>query len=206
MSRKKPISRFKLQRRLMTELPGLGKAGALERKPYPPGQHGQKRIKYSEYRLQLEEKQKIRFHYGLREEQLIRIVKKAKKSQKNWCDSLINLLERRLDNVIFRAGFAQSIAAANQLISHGHILVNGKKVNIRSYTLKINDRIALKQKAVENQTFIYAQHSPRLPLPDWLSILATEQTPTIRLNDEPGLESIPFAFDSYFITSYYSKV
>ncbi len=117
--KKKLNPRFKIQRRLLTELPGLGKAGALERKPYPPGEQGLKRKKYSEYALQLEEKQKIRFHYGLRESQLGKNVQLAKReSSQDWVSYLIGLLERRLDNVVFRLGFAPSIAAASQLISH----------------------------------------------------------------------------------------
>jgi small subunit ribosomal protein S4 len=198
--------RFKLQRRLMVELPGLGKAGALERKPYPPGEHGQKRIKYSESRLQLEEKQKVRIHYGLREEQLIRIVKKAKKSNSRWCDSLINLLEKRLDNIIFRGGFAQSIAAAGQLVSHGKILVNGKKVNIRSYTVNLSDIVSLRPSALENQAYLFAKQSPRLPLPDWLTKIETEFEASLKLIDEPTFHAIPFELDESLVTSYYSKV
>ncbi|MFZ3231409.1 MAG: 30S ribosomal protein S4 [Pseudobdellovibrio sp.] len=206
MNPKNKIPRFKLQRRLMVELPGLGKVGALDRKPYPPGQHGQSRIKYSEYRLQLEEKQKIRIHYGLREEQLIRIVKKAKKSNSRWCDSLINLLEKRLDNIVFRGGFAQSIAAANQLISHGKILVNGKKVNIRSYTVKSDELIALKKSALQEQTYYNANQSPRLPLPEWLTKNETDGIVTLKINEEPTLRAVPFFLDESLVTSYYSKV
>lgn len=200
------IPRFKLQRRLMIELPGLGKPGALDRKPYPPGQHGQRRIKYSEHRLQLEEKQKIRIHYGIREEQLIRLVKKAKKSNSRWCDSLINLLEKRLDNIVFRGGFAKSIAAANQLISHGKILVNDKKVNIRSFTVCRTDTVSLKKSALENQIYLEAKLSPRLPLPDWLTKLETDSEASIQLNDEPNLSSVPFSLEESLVTSYYSKV
>jgi small subunit ribosomal protein S4 len=206
MNSKNKIPRFKLQRRLMVELPGLGKSGALERRPYPPGEHGQKRIKYSEHRLQLEEKQKIRIHYGLREEQLIRIVKKAKKSDGRWCDSLINLLEKRLDNIVFRGGFAQSIAAASQLISHGKILVNGKKVNIRSYTVKMTDIVSLKQSTLKNQAYLNAKQSPRLPLPDWLTKNETVSAASLSLNDEPTFNAVPFALDESLVTSYYSKV
>lgn len=201
------MPRFKQQRRLMVDLPGLGKAGALERKPYPPGQHGAKRIKYSDYRLQLEEKQKIRIHYALREEQLILLVKKAKKSKLGrWCDTLINLLEKRLENVVFRAGLAPSIAAAGQMVSHGKILVNGKKVSIRSYRLKKDDVITMKPDALEHQNYIQAKQSPRLPLPDWIVKVETETSCTVRLNDEPGMQSVPFPLDEGLVTSYYSKV
>jgi small subunit ribosomal protein S4 len=206
MKRKKKSARFKLQRRLLTELPGLGKAGAMERKPYPPGQHGARRIKYSDYRLQLEEKQKIRFHYALREEQLIRMVKAAKKSQGRWCEALINILEKRLDNMLFRAGLAQSIASAGQLISHGKVLVNNKKVNIRSYSVKRSDVISLKANALNNQAYLLAKQSPRLPLPDWILKNESENQVTVQLSDEPKIESIPFPFEEALVTSHYSKV
>lgn len=207
MIRKGKTPRFKLQRRLLVELPGLGKAGALERRPYPPGQHGGKRIKYSDYRLQLEEKQKIRIHYSLREEQLIRIVKLAKGSAKGkWCDKLINLLERRLQNIVFRAGLASSMAAAGQLISHGQILVNGKKVNIRSYVVKESDQITGTSKLFKNQIYLQAKTSPRLPLPEWLKKTEAEAHIKISLVDQPNLESVPFAFEESLVTSYYSKV
>lgn len=112
--------RFKKQRRLLVELPGLGKAGALERRPYPPGQHGQRRKKYSEFGLQLEEKQKLRYHYGVREEQFRRLINKAKRSSSgNWVEALVNILEKRLDNVVFRLGFASSIPAAGTIRFHG---------------------------------------------------------------------------------------
>jgi small subunit ribosomal protein S4 len=207
MKRKGKIARFKLQRRLLVELPGLGKAGALERKPYPPGQHGGKRIKYSDFRLQLEEKQKIRLHYGLREEQLVRLVKLAKrKAEGRWAHALINILEKRLDNMVFRAGLAPSIPAARQLVSHGKILVNGKRVNIRSYTVKASDEISLKEKAINNQVYQQAKQSPRLPLPDWIVKSETDLAATVRLQDEPGFEAVPLPLDEGLVTSYYSKV
>ena len=200
-------ARFKLQRRLLTELPGLGKAGALERRPYPPGQHGGKRIKYSDYRLQLEEKQKIRVHYNVREEQLIRLVQLAKKNKSGgkWISSLINILEKRIDNVVFRAGFAPSMRAASQLISHGQVLVNGKKVNIRSAKIKVGDVVAITPKGMNNQIFMHSNQSPRLQLPDWLDKNVTDSAASVTLKDEPDLGAVPFAFDEALVTSYYSK-
>ncbi|MBC7467062.1 MAG: 30S ribosomal protein S4 [Bdellovibrio sp.] len=207
MMRKGKDPRFKLQRRLLTELPGLGKAGALERRPYPPGQHGARRIKYSDYRLQLEEKQKVRIHYNLREEQLIRLVKKAKKKKATkWISTLINILERRLENIIFRAGFAPSQAAAAQLISHGQVYVNNKKVTIRSAEVKKGDRISLSPKGLKNQIYTYIKSAPRLPNPDWLEKTDSDEQAFVILKDDPNLETIPFAFDDSLVTSYYSKV
>lgn len=197
--------RFKKQRRLMTELPGLGKAGALERRPYPPGEHGLKRRKYSEYALQLEEKQKILFHYGLRETQLRRFVREAKRiSDTNWVSTLANLLERRLDNIVFRLGFAVSIPAAKQLVSHGKILVNGRKLDIRSAILRKGDRIQMRANAYENQAYLLAQQSPRLPLPDYLEKTVDGKAEVGVIKDDPALGDVPFAFDAGQFTSYYS--
>ncbi len=205
MKRKGKTPRFKKQRRLLTELPGLGKAGALERRPYPPGQHGQRRRKYSEFGLQLEEKQKIRVHYGLREEQFRRIIGKAQKSSNtNWVESLVNLLEKRLDNVVFRLGFATSIPAAKQLVSHGKVLLNGKKVNIPSQIIKVGDVVSLKPEAYQNQVYMAAKQSPRLPLPSFMTKEEKAGEETGRLIDEPNIESVPFTFDPGLVISYYS--
>ncbi len=200
-------ARFKLQRRLLTELPGLGKAGALERRPYPPGQHGGKRIKYSDYRLQLEEKQKVRVHYNVREEQLIRLVKLAKKDKSGgkWISSLINILEKRIDNIVFRAGFAPSMRSASQMISHGQVQVNGKKVNIRSQKLKVGDVISITAKGLNNQIYLQAKANPRLQMPDWLDKNVSDTAASVTLKDEPGFEAVPFALDEALVTSYYSK-
>lgn len=208
-SKKNTKRRFKIQRRLQTELPGLGKAGALERRPYPPGDHGQKRKKFSEYALQLEEKQKVRCHYDLREVQLKRFVVKAKAQAKtNWVSTLINLLEKRLDNIVFRLGFANSIAASSQLISHGKVLVNGKKLSIRSAVLKKGDKIQLVLKAYENQVYLNAAQAPRLALADYLS-KSKESANGIdyeigTIVDEPNFGHVPFELDEGLVTSYYS--
>ncbi len=197
--------RFKKQRRLLVELPGLGKAGALERRPYPPGQHGQRRKKYSEFGLQLEEKQKLRYHYGVREEQFRRLITKAKKSSSgNWVEALVNILEKRIDNVVFRLGFASSIPAAGQMISHGKVLVNGKRVTIRSKILKVGDQISLVEAAYTNQVYLQAHQSPRLPLADFLTKDQVAGKETGKLIDEPKIEAVPFAFEPGLVIGYYS--
>lgn len=205
MKRTGKTPRFKRQRRLLVELPGMGKSGALERRPYPPGQHGQQRRKYSNFALQLEEKQKLRFHYGVREEQFRLAVKKAKRSQAaNWLDSLINLLEKRLDNIVFRLAFAPSIPAARQLISHGKVLVNGKKVDISSAQVQVGDVITLKPKAYENQVYLEAKQAPRLQLADFLTKEETNGVESGRLIDEPKLQAVPFPLDAGLVIGYYS--
>ncbi len=199
------VARFKIQRRFGTELPGLGKPGALERRPYPPGENGNKRRKYSDYALRLEEKQKIRLHYGLKEEQLRRFIRDAKKGKAaNWTGQLIGRLERRLDNVIFRLGFAPSIRSARQLVSHGHVRVNGKKVNIGSYVLNQNDKVSLSEKALQNQIVLRAIQAPRLEVPDYLRKEQENGQDVGVVQAIPGIEHVPFTFDAGLFTEYYA--
>ena len=203
--KKRSFSRFKIQRRFGTEFPGLGKKGALERRPYPPGESGNKRRKYSDYALRLEEKQKVRFHYVLREHQLRRFIRSAKKGQSsNWVEKLIGLLECRLDNLAFRLGLAPSILSARQLVRHGHVLVNNKKVDIPSYVVKQGDQISVTKKALLNQNVIQSTTQPRLDLPDFLTKEEKEGRPVGILQDIPGIGHIPFTFDAGLFTEYYA--
>jgi small subunit ribosomal protein S4 len=198
-------TRFKLQRGLLAELPGLGKAGAMERRAYPPGQHGHRRRKLSEYALRLREKQKLKFHYVLREEQLKRLAKRAKmKGSGDWMHDLIVQLESRLDNVVFRMGWARSILAARQLVSHGHVLVNGKRVNIGSYVLTKGDTLTLGEKLKSNNSVLYALQESRLPLPEFLD--RAEDNASGVLTALPSYRDIPFEFDSKTVTEFFSKL
>lgn len=199
------VARFKLQRRLGTELPGLGKPGALERRPYPPGENGNKRRKYSDYALRLEEKQKIRVHYGLREEQLRRFIRNAKKgSATNWVKKLMGLLECRVDNLCFRLGFAPSIRSARQLVSHGHVMVNGKTVTVGSYVVPQGAKISISEKARTNQIVLRAQQAPRLEVPDYLRKETENGFDIGMVQAIPGTEHVPFQFDAGLFTEYYA--
>ncbi|MCY4321845.1 MAG: 30S ribosomal protein S4 [Bdellovibrionaceae bacterium] len=198
-------ARFKTQRRLGVELPGLGKAGALERRPYPPGESGNKRKKYSDYALRLEEKQKLRYHYVLKERQLRRFIRNAKTGKSShWVNKLISLLEKRLDNVIFRMSFAPSIPSARQLISHGHVLVEGKKTNIPSFVLKQNQTVSIKEKSQKNQIILQGLQNPRLEMPDYLRKEEKQGQIIGVLQAEPNVEHIPFAFNIGLFTEYYA--
>lgn len=204
MAIRKP--RFKVQRRLGVELPGLGKAGALERRPYPPGESGNKRKKYSDYTLRLEEKQKLRYNYILKECQLRRFIRDSKKGGQsgNWVSKLASLLERRLDNVVFRMGLAPSLLAARQLVGHGHVLVDGKKVNIPSFVVKVGQEVSLKEKALKNQIVLQGLQNPRLEVPDYLKKEERNGKIVGIVQTLPNLEHIPFAFDSGLFTEYYA--
>jgi len=199
------VARYKIQRRLGTELPGLGKPGALERRPYPPGENGNKRRKYSDYALRLEEKQKIRFHYALREKQLRRFIRDAKRgSAANWVNKLMGLLERRLDNLVFRLGYAPSIRSARQLVSHGHVLVDGQVVNIGSFVADQGAKISLTDKAKQNQIFLQAQKATRLEVPDYLRKDSEGSMEVGVVQAIPGTEHVPFQFDAGLFTEYYA--
>jgi small subunit ribosomal protein S4 len=139
--------RLRIVRRL-GELPGLTQKPCTRN--FPPGQHGPKKkltgnqkAKESQYAIQLKEKQKLRFNYGISERQLIKYVREARRKKGSTGEILLQLLEMRLDNTVFRLGFAPTIAAARQLISHGHFCVNNRKINIPSYLCKINDNISV---------------------------------------------------------------
>ena len=142
--------RVKLMRALGLDLPGLSPKTS-ERRPYPPGQHGQRRRKETEFGKRLQEKQKLRLNYGLSEVQMRNLFHEALNSQQNTGTKLIELLERRLDNVVFRAGFARSIPAARQLVNHGHVLVNGRRVDIPSFRLKVGQEVTIKTASQQSQ-------------------------------------------------------
>lgn len=145
----------KLERRLGVSLALKGErrlAGksALDKRPYAPGQHGQRRTKLSEYGLQLREKQKAKFMYGVSEKQFRKIFQDAKRKEGNTGDNLIAIIEQRLDNVVYRMGFATTRRFARQIVTHGHILVDGQKVDIPSYRVKPGQKIEVSEKSKKN--------------------------------------------------------
>ncbi len=151
----------KLERRLGVSLALKGErrlAGksALEKRPYAPGQHGQRKAKVSEYGLQLRENQKAKFMYGVSEKQFRRLFAEAARREGNTGALLISLLEQRLDNVVYRMGFASTRRFARQLVTHGHILVNGKRVDIPSYRVRAGEKIEIVEKSKENPQIVRA--------------------------------------------------
>ena len=155
--------RLRVVRRL-GELPGLSRKSP--RRAYPPGQHGQARKKRSEYAVRLEEKQKLRFNYGLTERQLLRYVRKARRASGSTGQTLLQLLEMRLDNTVFRMGMAPTIPGARQFVNHGHITVNGRVVDIASYqcrpgdVISVRDRDRSRKLAEQNLQFPGLAHLP----------------------------------------------
>jgi len=175
----------------------------IERRPYPPGQHGRGRVRDSEYLLQLREKQKCRRIYGLLEKQFQLIYSKANKQPGITGENLLRLLELRLDNAVFRTGFASSRSQARQFVRHGHILVNGKRVTIPSYVLRKDDVISLSDKA---RKMIVIRHNidtlDRLA-PQWLDVSAGDFKATVR--DLPLREQIDIPVREQLIVELYSK-
>jgi small subunit ribosomal protein S4 len=144
---------------------------AVTRRPYPPGQHGQGRFKLSEYGLRLREKQKMRRIYGLLERQFRLAYRQATHMKGRTGEEMIGLLERRLDNVVYRMGFAATRAAARQLVRHNHILINGKRVNIPSYRVADNDKVEVREKS-RKITFIAASLAAAQgrQVPSWVEV------------------------------------
>ncbi len=190
-------------RALGIDLPGLS-AKSMQRRPFKPGQHGQRRRgRRSDYGRQLVEKQKIRFNYGVGEKQLRRLMKEARRSKQATGEKLAELLERRLDNVVFRAGFARTIPAARQLVNHSHFVVNGRKVNIPSFRVKEGDVITLRQRSMELAVVTESLEEPTISCPDWIEVDGAKKV--AKISSVPSSDSIPFELDLQQVVEYYSK-
>jgi len=153
-------------------VPIFGPSKYLERRNFPPGVHGPKsRRKQTEYGLGLIEKQKLRYYYGLMERQFRNVYERALRRRGVTGEHMLQMLETRLDNVVFHLGFANSRAGARQMVCHGHIRVNGRKVNIPSYALKVNDSVDVKNNNVSRQLATKGlESSTSRATPDWLSL------------------------------------
>ncbi len=177
---------------------------AIERRSYPPGQHGQRRQKFSEYSIQLREKQKVKRMYGLLEKQFRRTFAMAARVKGVTGDALLVLLERRLDNVTYRIGFASSRADARMLVRHGHILINGRRVTIPSYLVRAGDAVSVKEKSRQMGRVISALESAqRRGVPDWSEVDREGFTGKIKLL--PTRSDITTPINEKLIVELYSK-
>lgn len=192
----------KKSRRLGTDLVGGDKA--FERRAYPPGVHGRGRTKESEYLLQLREKQKARYAYGVLEKQFRRYYEEANRSSGKTGDNLLIILESRLDNVIYRSGLANTRRQARQLVVHGHILVNGKKVNIPSYRVSPYDIVDVAPKSLNALPFVIAReiHHERT-VPAWLTVRPNRGR--ILVHQLPVRDQITIDVTEQLIVELYSK-
>lgn len=175
------------------------------RRPYPPGQHGQGRIKLSEYAIRLREKQKVRRIYGVVEKQFRGYYNLASRRKGRTGEEMLSLLERRLDNVIYRMGFAASRSDARQLLRHGHVHINGKRVDIPSFIINVGDKLELKDKAQKfGRVEAAAGGADKRPILSWLEVDRDKRTGTIKalpVRDELNEPLI----DEQLIVEYYSR-
>ncbi|MEJ6949556.1 30S ribosomal protein S4 [Natronospora cellulosivora (SeqCode)] len=178
---------------------------AIERRPYVPGEHGQgRRGKQSEYGLQLREKQKVRKIYGILEKQYRRYYEMAEKMGGVTGENFLQLLERRLDNVVYRMGFASSRNQARQFVLHGHILVNGKKVNIPSYQIDVDDVLSIKDASRKTTTFKEVlEYNSDAKVAEWLSVNMEKAEGTVLAL--PVREDIDYPVQENLIVEYYSR-
>lgn len=193
--------------RRLGNLPGLTQKECARN--FPPGQHGPKKQgkgnqkpKESQYAIRLKEKQKLRFNYGITERQLLKYVREARRRKGSTGEVLLQLLETRLDNVVFRLGFAPTIAAARQLVSHGHILVNQKKINIPSYFCKINDVISV----CETSRPLITQSLNRLGFPQIPSFLDLNQEKLSAIvTNSVSRNMVGLNINELLVVEYYSR-
>jgi small subunit ribosomal protein S4 len=177
---------------------------AIERRPYPPGQHGRGRIKESEYLIQLREKQKARRIYGVRERQFRRYYHQATRAKGVTGTRLLQLLETRLDNVVYRGGLAMSRPQARQFVIHGHFQVNGQKVDVPSFRVKPGSVVEVRERSRSVGRIVEAAaYAAGRNIPDWLSLEAGELR--IRVLDEPAREMIDVPVQEQMIVELYSK-
>ena len=176
----------------------------IEIRPYPPGEHGRGRSKDSEYLLQLREKQKTRRVYGILEKQFRGYYAEANRKTGKTGENLLQILETRLDNVVYRAGYAMSRDMARQLVRHGHFLINGSKVDIPSYRVSVNDIIEVREKSHDMTPFVIAQaNAGSRPIPAWLEVISSQLK--ILVHSLPLRQAIDTQVQEQLIVELYSK-
>ncbi len=177
---------------------------AIERRNYPPGQHGQGRHKFSEYSIQLREKQKVKRIYGVFEAQFRRYFALAERSRGVTGETLLTTLERRLDNIVFRLSFANSRAEARQLVRHGHFKVNGRKVTIPSFLVNAGDKVTVRERSQKVARIVEAlELSQRRGVPDWLEIDREGFAGTVKML--PQRADLTMPINERLIVELYSK-
>jgi small subunit ribosomal protein S4 len=195
--------RLKKMRGLGTDLPGLSRKSVANR-PYPPGQHGnaRRRGKDSEYKKQLQEKQKLRFNYGVHERHMRKLMTEARRSGDTGT-KLLELLESRLDNIVFRAGFAATIPGARQLVNHGHVTVDGRKMDKAGYRVNVGEEISVAPKARNFAPVEESWKHPAHERPPWL--ITDTNKMAARLESTPSNDTLLFPVDVNLVLVYYAK-
>ena len=202
---KRESSKYKINRRLGVNLWGRPKS-PVNRKEYPPGQHGQKRKKPSDYGIQLMAKQRLKGYYGnVSERQMRRLYQEAVRRRGDTGQNLIELLERRLDAVVYRMKFAATPFAARQLVNHGHVKVNGRRVNISSYQVKDGSELELSSKAKQLAVVLESVQSGERDVPDYISV--DHKAMTGKFVRGPKLADVPYPvqMEPSLVVEYYSR-
>ncbi len=194
--------RTKVSRRAR-QLLDENKAKYFDRRPYPPGEHGRRRIRESQYQIQLREKQKLKFMYGVLEKQFRRYYREAARQAGITGTNLLVILESRLDNVVYRSGLARTRPQARQLVNHGHFLVNGKKVDIPSYQVRTGDLVSVKERSLEVLPIQHSIDTLDRTLPEWMTV--DTDTRKITIEDLPSREQIDTDIQEQLIVELYSK-
>ncbi|MGB7317420.1 MAG: 30S ribosomal protein S4 [Planktotalea sp.] len=203
---KRTSAKYKIDRRMGENIWGRAKS-PVNRREYGPGQHGQRRkAKVSDFGLQLRAKQKLKGYYGdLTEKQFKKIFKEADRVKGDTGENLIGLLERRLDAVVYRAKFVATIFAARQFVNHGHVRVNGKKVNIASYRVKEGDVVEVRDRSKQMAAVLEATQLPERDVPDYMEVDHSKLTATFTRT--PGLGDVPYAvqMEPNLVIEYYAQ-
>ena len=202
---KRESSKYKINRRLGVNLWGRPKS-SINKREYGPGQHGQRRKKPSDYGIQLAAKQKLKGYYGnIGERQFRRLYEEATRRRGDTGARLIELLELRLDTVVYRMKFVATVFASRQFVNHGHIRVNGKRVNIPSYQVKNDDVIEIKEKSKQLAFVLEASASPERDVPDYIEV--DHKTMKGKFLRGPALEDVPFpvTMEPNMVTEFYSR-
>ena len=203
---KRTAAKYKIDRRMGENIWGRPKS-PVNRRDYAPGQHGQRRKgKMSDFGIQLRAKQKLKGHYGdLTEKQFRRIYAEAERVRGDTGENLIGLLERRLDAMVYRAKFVSTIFAARQFVNHGHVTVNGKRVNIPSYRVKEGDVIAVREKSKQMAVVLEAVQLPERDVPDYIDADHSKMTATFVRT--PALGDVPYAvmMEPNLVVEFYAK-
>lgn len=175
----------------------------VDARPYPPGEHGRGRVRESDYLIQLREKQKLRYMYGVLEKQFRRYYQNAAKAKGMTGENLLRILETRLDNVVWRSGFAATRPQARQLVNHGHFQVNGKKVDIPSYSVRGGDVITVKERSRNLTILVHAIETGDSSSPEWMTV--NHDARTISIVDVPNRSQIDTPIQEQLIVELYSK-
>lgn len=176
---------------------------AADRRPYPPGEHGKGRIRESDYLVQLQEKQKLRYMYGVLERQFRKYYESAARQQGITGENLLRMLECRLDNVVYRSGFASTRAQARQLVNHGHFQVNGRKVDIPSYQVRQGDVLTLKERSANLLVVQHSVDTINRAIPEWLGVEADARR--VVINELPSRAQIDTPIQEQLVVELYSK-